>query len=173
LDDLDVHIEGSVSFDRDVRFHGKIEGDLTVRHGHILELHGHVVRDLIIEVGSSAIVYGVVGREVVNKGGAVLMNGWEPANPAVVLSKAEDWGLAAANSGRAKYAAVGKPGEVVMAEGDRQELEQLLRELAAFDAAKHDSPPSSHDPQEVEAATKRKASLLARIRELQVSLSTR
>jgi len=88
LDDLDVHIGGSVSFERDVRFHGKIEGDLTVLHGHVLELHGHVGRDLIVEEGSSAIVYGMIGRNVINKGGVVLMNGAEPADPAIGLSEA-------------------------------------------------------------------------------------
>lgn len=74
MDDLDARIQGSVSFDRDVRFHGKVEGDLTVLDGRILELHGRVARDLIVEEGSSAIVYGLVGRNVVNKGGAVFVN---------------------------------------------------------------------------------------------------
>lgn len=35
-----------------------------------------------------------------------------------------------------------------MDEGECRELEQLLRELADLDDAKHDSPPSSHDPLE-------------------------
>jgi len=60
-----------------------------------------------------------------------------------------------------------------MADGQRQELEQLLKKLAALDDAKHDSPPSSDDPHGVEAATKRKANLLSRIRALQAGLSRR
>ncbi|MGZ2461794.1 hypothetical protein [Rhizobium anhuiense] len=71
--DLDAHIRGSISFDRSVRFHGDVEGDLTVSRGHTLELRGHVGRDLIVEEGASAIVGGPVGRYIVNKGGKVTL----------------------------------------------------------------------------------------------------
>lgn len=75
MDDLAANIHGSVSFERNVRFYGKVEGDLTILPDHILELHGHVGRDLIVEVGATAIVYGRVGGHILNKGGQVFMNG--------------------------------------------------------------------------------------------------
>ena len=74
MDDLDAHIIGSISFDRNVRFYGQVEGNLTILPGHTLELHGSVGRDLIVEEGASAIIYGVVGRSVLNKGGKVFVH---------------------------------------------------------------------------------------------------
>ncbi|MGV4791952.1 hypothetical protein [Rhizobium sp. F40D2] len=73
MDNLNVRVHGSISLDRNVRFFGQVDGDLTISPGHNLELHGRVGRDLIVEEGASATVYGVVGRDVVNKGGSVVV----------------------------------------------------------------------------------------------------
>ena len=58
-----------------------------------------------------------------------------------------------------------------MADDPRQELERLQRELAEFDAEKHNSLPFASDPEGADTATKRKAALLGRIRKLQEQIS--
>ncbi|WP_454854677.1 hypothetical protein [Rhizobium binxianense] len=75
MQNLDVKIDGSIAFDRDVRFFGTIIGSVTVPTGHSFELHGIVNHDLIVERGAVAVVHGIVRGTLINKGGDVLVSG--------------------------------------------------------------------------------------------------
>ncbi|WP_245496936.1 hypothetical protein [Rhizobium leguminosarum] len=94
--DLDIKIDGSVAFERDVRFFGNITGSVTVPLDRSFELYGVVDHDLIVERGAVAIVHGIVRGELINKGGDVFVSGfvgkiddWDESKPSQVLAEAK------------------------------------------------------------------------------------
>lgn len=75
MDDLTVHIDGSIVLDRDLRLRGSVTGTITVPSGRRLELHGSVGHDLIVEAGATVLVVGSVHGTLVNLGGDVELRG--------------------------------------------------------------------------------------------------
>ncbi|MBY5371113.1 hypothetical protein HFO93_29405 [Rhizobium leguminosarum] len=94
--DLDIKIDGSIAFERDVRFFGTITGTVTVRRGRSFELFGVVDHDLVVEPGAVAVVHGIVRGALINKGGDVFVSGvvgtvddWNELKPTQSLSEAK------------------------------------------------------------------------------------
>ncbi|HEY2511191.1 MAG TPA: response regulator [Polyangiaceae bacterium] len=61
-------IDGDLTVTEDTRLYGLVTGSATVESGKTLIVHGGIGRDLILEGGATAHVYGTVFGDVVNRG---------------------------------------------------------------------------------------------------------
>ncbi|MBB5278781.1 autotransporter passenger strand-loop-strand repeat protein [Rhizobium rosettiformans] len=68
-------IEGTLTLEQDLDFHGMINGNLTVPSGRILMMHGMINGDLVVDSGGRAHVAGTVNGTVINHGGEVTVEG--------------------------------------------------------------------------------------------------
>ena len=65
----DKKIEGSLVLNYDLTFHGMIAGDVIIIRRGILRLYGLCCKNLTLEQGSKAFLYGTVDGNVLNRAG--------------------------------------------------------------------------------------------------------
>ena len=68
-------VRGDMTFSKDTEFHGKIRGNVKVARGVSVKLFCKIGGNLIIEPDAVVELHGVVGLDVINRGGAFRLHG--------------------------------------------------------------------------------------------------